>query len=45
MVNKGDIVLVKFPFSQDISKAKARPAVILWVNSMGDDVTLCAITS
>jgi hypothetical protein len=23
MVNKGDIVLVKFPFSQDISKAKA----------------------
>jgi mRNA interferase MazF len=44
MVSKGDIVLVKFPFS-DLSDAKLRPAVILWVNSIGNDVTLCAITS
>ena len=44
MVTKGDIVLVKFPFS-DLSQAKARPAVILWVNPTGNEVTLCAITS
>jgi mRNA interferase MazF len=44
MVSKGDIVLVKFPFS-DLSDAKLRPAVILWVNPTGNDVTLCAITS
>jgi mRNA interferase MazF len=44
MVTKGDIVLVKFPFS-DLSQTKPRPAVILWINSAGDDITLCAITS
>lgn len=44
MVSKGDIVLVQFPFS-DLSQAKLRPAVILWVNPTGDDITLCAITS
>jgi mRNA interferase MazF len=44
MVDKGDIVLVKFPFS-DLSQAKPRPAVILWVNPTGEDITLCAITS
>lgn len=45
MVKKGDVVLVSFPFSQDLSLSKPRPAVILWVNPIGDDVTLCAITS
>ena len=44
MVSKGDIVLVKFPFS-DLNQSKPRPAVILWVNPTGNDVTLCAITS
>lgn len=44
MVDKGDVVLVKFPFS-DLSQAKARPAVILWIDPAGDDITLCAITS
>jgi mRNA interferase MazF len=44
MVSKGDIVLIKFPFS-DLSDAKPRPAVILWVNPTGNDVTLCSITS
>jgi mRNA interferase MazF len=44
MVGKGDIVLVKFPFS-DLSQVKVRPAVILWVNPSGNDVTFCAISS
>jgi mRNA interferase MazF len=44
MVTKGDIVLVQFPFS-DLSQAKLRPAVVLWVDQTGNDVTLCAITS
>jgi mRNA interferase MazF len=45
MVRKGDIVLVNFPFSDDFSQAKPRPAVILWVSPTGNDVTFCAITS
>ncbi len=44
MVSKGDIVLVRFPFT-DLSQAKLRPAVIRWVNPAGDVVVLCAITS
>jgi mRNA interferase MazF len=44
MVSKGDIVLVQFPFS-DLSQTKLRPAVILWINPVGNDVTLCAVTS
>jgi mRNA interferase MazF len=44
MVTKGDIVLVNFPFS-DLSASKPRPAVILWINPIGNDVVLCAITS
>jgi mRNA interferase MazF len=44
MVTKGSIVLVNFPFT-DLSKTKLRPAIVLWVDSTGVDVVVCAITS
>ncbi|MDR9405497.1 MAG: type II toxin-antitoxin system PemK/MazF family toxin [Halothece sp. Uz-M2-17] len=43
-LSKGDIVLVPFPFS-DFTQTKLRPAVILWVDLKGQDVTLCFISS
>ncbi len=39
---KGDILLIKFPFT-DLSGSKLRPAVVLFDNSL--DLTVCFITT
>ena len=43
-LQKGDIVLVPFPFT-DLSTTKLRPAVVLWVDPLGLDITVCFISS
>jgi mRNA interferase MazF len=41
---KGDVVLVPFPFT-DLSQTKLRPAIVLYVQPEGEDITLCFISS
>jgi len=45
---RGDVVRIAFPFIQDFSKSKARPAVVIQNdigNAYGDNLILAAITS
>lgn len=43
-LKKGDLVLVKFPFS-DLSQTKLRPGLVLAVNLDIDEITICFISS
>lgn len=43
MVVKGNVVLVSFPFT-DLNPIKLRPSIVLWVDPIGQDVVICAIT-
>lgn len=45
---RGDVVRIAFPFIQDFSRSKARPAVVIQNdvgNAYGDNLILAAITS
>lgn len=43
-LTKGDVVLVPFPFT-NLQQTKLRPAVVLWADPNGQDVTLCFVSS
>jgi mRNA interferase MazF len=45
LLQKGDIVTVPFPFSDDPAQSKLRPAVVLWANIHQRLVVLCFISS
>lgn len=45
---RGDVVLITFPFIQDFSKSKTRPAVVIQNdvgNAYGDNLILASISS
>ena len=44
LLNKGDIVLTQFPFT-DLSQTKLRPAVVLSSDYPKDEISLCFISS
>ncbi|TKB96930.1 type II toxin-antitoxin system PemK/MazF family toxin [Pedobacter cryophilus] len=48
MYHQGDIIAVNYPFSDDLSKSKLRPAIIIsnqLSNNLDNDVLICPITT
>lgn len=48
MYKQGDIVAVRYPFSDDFKKSKLRPAIVVSndkSNSIDNDIIICQITS
>jgi mRNA interferase MazF len=48
MYKQGDIIILPYPFSDDLKKYKYRPAVVISnqkCNDLDDDLLICPITS